>query len=137
MERVFAPERLDELFEKKALKQYTRELLFSTVVNMMSLVVCNIRPSLSAAYKAFAKQVGVSKVSFYSKINGIEPQVSQALVRYSASELAPIIETLGGQTQELLPGYRVKILDGNNLGATEHRIEVLRTVRGGPECWCS
>lgn len=134
MERVFAPERLDELFEKKALKQYTRELLFSTVVNMMSLVVCNIRPSLSAAYKAFAKQVGVSKVSFYSKINGIEPQVSQALVRYSASELAPIIETLGGQTQELLPGYQVKILDGNNLGATEHRIEVLRTVRGGSEC---
>lgn len=89
MERVFAPEKLDELFEKTAQKQYTRELLFSTVVTLMGLVVCNIRPSVSAAYKAFAKQIGVSRVAFYSKINGIEPQVSQALVRYSAMQLAP------------------------------------------------
>ena len=29
------------------------------------------------------------------------------------------------QTEELLPGYVVKIADGNHLGATEHRIKVL------------
>lgn len=39
LERVLAPERLDELFEQTAKTGYTRELLFSTVVNMMSLVV--------------------------------------------------------------------------------------------------
>jgi Transposase DDE domain len=132
LERIFSAEKLDELFEVTREKQYTQELLFSTVVGIMSLVVCNIRPSVNAAYKAFSKQIGVSRVAFYSKINGIEPTVSQALVRYSSKELAPIIEELGGKQPPILPGYRIKIIDGNNLAATEHRLSVLRDVYGGP-----
>jgi hypothetical protein len=132
MERIFHPERLDELFEQTAQKQYTRELLFSTVVSVMSLVVCQIRPSVSAALKAFEAQIGVSRVAFYSKLNGIEPSVSQALVRYSAAALTPVVQALGGQLPELLPGYRVKVVDGNCLGVTEHRLAVLRPVEGGP-----
>lgn len=132
MERIFNPEKLDHLFEETAQRQYTRELLFSTVVNLMSLVVCCIRPSVSAAYKAYQKEIGVSKVALYSKLNGIEPRVSQALVRYSAQELGSVIEELGGKLPPPLPGYRVKIIDGNALGATEHRLEVLRDVVSGP-----
>ena len=52
LEKVLVPEKLDELFEKTAKVQYSRELLFSSVVNLMSLVVCGIRPSVNAAYKA-------------------------------------------------------------------------------------
>jgi hypothetical protein len=37
MERIFNPETLDSLVEETAQRQYTRELLFSTVVNLMSL----------------------------------------------------------------------------------------------------
>lgn len=48
MERIFSAEKLDALFERTAEKQYTRELLFSTVVGLMSLVVCGIHPSVSA-----------------------------------------------------------------------------------------
>jgi hypothetical protein len=51
LERIFSAEKLDELFEATREKQYTQELLFSTVVGIMSLVVCNIRPSISAAIK--------------------------------------------------------------------------------------
>ena len=40
MERALTPERLDALFEKTAQLQYTRELLFSTTVDLMALVVC-------------------------------------------------------------------------------------------------
>ncbi len=111
MERIFSAENLDALFEATAQRQYTRELLFSTVVSilsMVSMVVCNIRASVSAAIKAFEKTIGVSRVAFYSKLNGIEPQVSQALVRYSVRELMPVIEELGGQMPQLLAGYRVK-----------------------------
>jgi len=86
---------------------------------------------VSAAYKAFEQQIGVSRVAFYSKLNGIEPSVSQALVRYSAQELAPLVSELGGQLPELLPGKHVKVVDGNSIAATEHRLEVLRTVKGG------
>ena len=39
MERIFEPTALDELFESHATKQYTRELLFSNVVSLMSLVL--------------------------------------------------------------------------------------------------
>ena len=43
MERIFDPLTLDELFETHAVKQYTRELMFSNVVSLMSLVVSGIQ----------------------------------------------------------------------------------------------
>ena len=132
MERALAPEKLDELFEQTAQKQYTRELLFSDVVSVMSLVVFGIRPSVNAAYKALAKDIGVSKPAFYGKLNGLEPAVGQALVRYSAAALTPVIEQLGGQAESKLPGYPLKIVDGNSLEATDHRLKVLRTIAAGP-----
>jgi hypothetical protein len=59
MERVFAPSAMDELFEATAQVQYTRELLFFSVVELMSLVVCAIHPSVHAAYRAKAKKMCV------------------------------------------------------------------------------
>jgi hypothetical protein len=44
MEGVLAPEALDRIFEANTQVQYTRELLFSDLVNLMSLVVCGIYP---------------------------------------------------------------------------------------------
>jgi hypothetical protein len=46
MARIFATEQLEQLFEETAERQYTRELLFSSVVGIMSLVVCGIYPSV-------------------------------------------------------------------------------------------
>ena len=40
LEKALCPKKLDQLFKQNAKAQYTRELLFSTVVNLMSLVVC-------------------------------------------------------------------------------------------------
>ena len=55
MKRIFEPLTLDELFETYAVKQYIRELMFSNVVSLMSLVVSGIYPSVSTAYKALEK----------------------------------------------------------------------------------
>ena len=38
---------------------------------------------------------------------------------------------MGGARPRWLPGYRVRILDGNHLAGTEHRIKELRTIRAG------
>ncbi len=57
MERTFAPEGLNELFRSPARSQSTRELLFSSLVDLMSLVVCNIYPSVHAAYRAQAQGI--------------------------------------------------------------------------------
>jgi hypothetical protein len=131
MERIFSAEKLDALFEQTAEKQYTRELLFSTVVGLMSLVVCGIHPSVSAAYKALEKMVGVSRVALYGKLNGLEPGISRAIVTYSGEELAPLMKELGASSNALLPGYEIRIADGNHLGATEHRLVVLQDQRAG------
>jgi hypothetical protein len=126
MERIFEPTALDELFERHAVKQYTRELLFSNMVSLMSLVVSGIHPSVSAAYKALEKDLGVSRPALYGKLNGMELGISQALVRYSAAKLQPIIAELKVSEANLLSGYDLRIADGNHLGGTEHRLEVLR-----------
>jgi hypothetical protein len=39
---------------------------------------------------------------------------------------------MAGQVPELLPGFRVRILDGNHLAATERRLEVLHASKAGP-----
>jgi len=132
LERVLNPETIDELFERVANRQYTRNLLFSVVVDLMSQVVCGTHKSVHAAYQASDQEIGVSVTSLYNKIEGVETETSASLVRYSAEALAPIIEQMGGALPPLLPGYRVKILDGNCLEASEHRIAELRGTAAGP-----
>ena len=52
MERVFRAERLDAIFTEHSKVLCERELLFSSLVNLLSLVVCGTPPSVNAAYKA-------------------------------------------------------------------------------------
>ena len=126
LEQVLDPTAVDALFDQHAQKQYTRELLFSDIVDVMGEVVCGSRASANAAYRAHRKRLGVSRSAFYQKLNGVEPHVSAALTRQTAANLAAVIDRLGGALPDLLPGYRVKILDGNCLAKTEHRLRELR-----------
>ena len=130
LERTFHPERLDAWFEQTADGQYTRELLFSTVFTLMSQVVCGARRSIHDAYQA-AEGIAVSVVAVYRKLSGIEATTSAELVRYAAGEARTVMEALGYERPSLVPGYRVKILDGNALAATEHRLKELRPLRAG------
>ena len=132
MEKVFRAERLDEVFDQYAEVQYTRELLFSDLVNLLSLVVCGIHPSMNAAYKAKANEINVTRNAIYAKLNGVEPAVSAALLRDSTAELSELVRQMGGEQPPLLEGYQVRILDGNALAATERRLKVLRSVAAAP-----
>jgi hypothetical protein len=132
LENALAPSALDELFGEHSEWQYERKLLFSSVVDVMGMVVCRLQPSIHTAYKAVKDTLPVSLAAFYDKLNGIEPSVTGALVRHTASKLAPVIEAMGGQLPPLLPGYRTRIIDGNHLAATERRLAVLRQSKAGP-----
>jgi IS4 transposase len=132
LERLLPPEQLDAWFERTAERQYTRELLFSSVFGLMLEVVCGIRASVHAAYQALAHTFPVSVVSVYHKLNGLEPATSAALVRYVAQEASALIRELGGARPALLPGYEVRILDGNCLAASERRVKELRALRSAP-----
>lgn len=131
LERVLGAAQLDAWFARTAQKQYTRTVLFSTVYDILSQVVFRIKPSVRAAYRAQEDTVGASLISVYNKLNGVETPTSAALVRYSAMELMPLITQLDGERSPWLSGYRVKILDGNCIEASEHRITVLREVQAG------
>ncbi len=131
LENALAPSAVDILFEDVAERQYTRDLLFSDVVDLMAMVVCKIRPSINAAYKKHAQALGVTRQAVYDKINRTEPSVGAALVRHTASTLAPVVEAMGGGREPWLPGYRAKVLDGSHLPGTEHRLKPLRTERAG------
>ena len=130
LERVLSADRLDLWYARTAEKQYTRDLLFSTVYDLTSQVVFCVQPSVCAAYLAQEADVGTSIVSVYNKLNGLETRTSAALVRYSAREFAPLIAQMDGARAPWLDSYRVKIVDGNCLAASEHRLQVLREAPG-------
>jgi len=131
LEHALNPRAIDALFEQAAERQYTRTFLFSQVVDLMSTVVCNVRPAIHAAFQANAETIGVSLRAVYDKIDHTEPGVSAELVRHTARTLGPVITAMGGGRPDWLPGYPVKILDGNHLAGTEHRLKELRSVGAG------
>src|SRR3954468_17363068 len=110
LENILPPTTVDALFERHAELQYTRNLLFSDVVHLMSLVVCGIRPSISSAFKKMAPVLGVTRKAVYDKIDRVETDTSAALVRHSAAALGAVIDELGGRDDPWLEGYRVKVL---------------------------
>lgn len=132
LEWALAAKQLDQLFAETAQKQYVSELAFSTVVDLMTMVVAKTRKSMHAAYQAHQESIQVSVKSVYNKLNHLEPAVSAELVRRTAASFDEVIRQMGGELPPLLPGYRVRILDGNHLAATQHRLKELRTLRGGP-----
>ena len=126
LENTLQAQPLDDLFERLAQKQYTRELLFSTVVATMTLVACRLYKSPRAVYTQHKELFGVTLKCFYEKLQGIELPLMREMVKDHARRCAAVIEELGGKVPALLDGYRVKILDGNALAGTDHRIKELR-----------
>ena len=94
VERLLNPEQIDRWFKQIAEEQYTRNLLFSTVVSVMLEVVCGSRKSVGAAYQAMEKAIPVSIQAVYDKLQGVEPAVAAELVRYTAREGQAIMAAL-------------------------------------------
>lgn len=132
LEHLFEPQQLDELFARTAVKQYSRTLLFSALVEMMVAVVLCVEPSVHAAYRKRRDTFAVSDQAVYDKLQAMELGISAALVADSAQKAARVIDELGARRDPWLPGYRTRILDGNHLAATEHRIKELRIIWEAP-----
>lgn len=128
LENVLSPQRLNAIFESEAQRQYTRELTFAMVVDLMCRIVTRVQPSVRAAYNEQRADLPVGQRTVYDKINGMEPQVSAAFARITARELEVVLRTLGQVGPPPVPGYRLKIVDGNHFSATDRR---LRLLRGG------
>jgi hypothetical protein len=84
LERALPAHWIDEVFDEHRQRQYPRELLFSTVVELMTLVTLGLRPSLHAAARQMDEQLPVSLAALYDKVNRTEPAILRALVQGSA-----------------------------------------------------
>jgi Transposase DDE domain len=132
LERLLDASRLDALFARTAQQQYTRELLFSSLVQLMSEVVLGVHPTVHAAYQANKETIGVSTTALYNKLDRVETGVAAALVRDSAALAEPVVKALQASHPRWIPGYHIKVLDGNHLAPTEHRLKALRSTWAAP-----
>lgn len=128
LERALPAQWIDEVFDEHRQRQYPRELLFSTVVELMTLVTLGLRPSLHAAARQMDQALPVSLAALYDKVNRTEPAILRALVQGSAQRLVPVAGELS--TQASLPGWQLRVFDGNHLPASEKRLAELRGFRG-------
>lgn len=129
LENLLNPGKLDAIFDDVAESQYTRKILFSTTVDLMGLVVTKTRQSMRAAYLSRREQVGARLKSLYEKLAHIESITATAMVRHVYRDAAAVVETMKGQCAGWDWQGNVRILDGNKLTGTEHRIDELRYTK--------
>lgn len=132
LEHALEPKMIDRVFESSREDQYTRDLLFSSVVTLMASVVCRVSRSVNSGFQLYRDKFTVSLKSIYNKINATDPSVCEGLFAHTAERMGQVLEELAHDPQPLVPGYHTRIVDGNQFAATEHRLKELRTTASGP-----
>jgi hypothetical protein len=127
VEHFFAERFLDDLFERTARVQHNRrELRFSHVVSLLAPVVLRVRKSVRASYLA-RRDIPVTLADVYTKLQGVEPRVCEALVLEVALKAEALLACWPKALRpDPVPGLRLRTVDGNYLAGTEHRPLPLR-----------
>ncbi len=130
MEWLLDESMLETLFQQHAPEQFTRELTIAALVQLFIQVSTGARPSVHAAYKADQATdeptIETTYQAVYGKLGRLQPAVSEAVVRYSAERCGQLLAPNLTARNEPLPGYRMRVLDGNVLTGTDHRLKGLR-----------
>jgi hypothetical protein len=130
MESMLDEATLERLFQTHAPEQYTRELTISALVRLLIQVSAGERASVHAAYKADQASpqptIETSYQAVYAKLGRINPAVSEAVVMHSAQRCGQLLALMPRARTETLSGYRLRVLDGNVLAGTDHRLTPLR-----------
>jgi IS4 transposase len=119
---------IDAILEEVAEGQYEREFLLSHFVQVMCDVACGFRKSPRQAFLKRQLDLIGSCSAFYRKLGRMEPAVTAAIVRQTAARARQLIVTSGGLLPEPIEGYTARILDGNVLTGTDHRVTELRST---------
>jgi hypothetical protein len=120
---------IDPILDEVSEGQYTREFLLGHFVQVMCDVACGFRRSPREAFLKRQLDLVASLSAFYRKLGRMEPGVSATIVRETASRARELISAAECLLPEPIPGYAARILDGNILTGTDHRINELRSTR--------
>jgi hypothetical protein len=129
LERFLNANKIDNWFESVSETQYTRKILFSSILGIMLQVVCRVRSNVHSAY--LNSNINASRIALYAKLQNMELNTSRELVLYSATQAEELIGEMKACNEPMLPGYRIKFLDGNCIESTEHRIKALQETEDG------
>ena len=111
---------------------YTLELTIDALVSLLIQVSAGHRASVFAAYTADQASMPPTISTSYSyqaldaKLGRMDPKLSAAIVRFCVAKLRPVLEKLPRTDEPILAGYRTRILDGNVLTGTDHRLTASR-----------
>jgi len=119
---VFAEDRLNAIFDENAQWQRQSKLIFSNFTDNMGAMVYRIRPSVNAAYKAKMDDMSVTVKAVYDKLRRTQPAVVRDLVTDTTNHIGRIVKQIKATVPPLLPGYFVKIANGNHLRRTDRYI---------------
>jgi len=119
---------LDRILQEVADGQFEREIALRHFVEVMLDVACGFRPTPRAAFRRRGLEQVASISAFYRKLGRMELAVTEDVVRRTAARARQLVRASGGLLPEPIPGYPARIIDGNVLSGTEHRIEPLRTT---------
>ncbi|MEZ6119307.1 MAG: hypothetical protein R3C28_22445 [Pirellulaceae bacterium] len=128
----FLGSHINDIFENNRQAQYDYIATFQAVAMTVADVALNFSDNLNQAYKEHKEELEVSVQSFYEKTKGVEPKVSEAIVKHSAEQAIALQDALDFQPWELLPSYRCLSVDGNVLAKSDKRLKVLREAKGAP-----
>jgi hypothetical protein len=130
MESLLDADVLERLLQEHAPEQYTRELAIDALVGLLVQVAAGHRATVFAAYTADqaapTPTIPTSYQALYGKLGRTDPNLSEAIVRYCAEKLRAVLKELPRGDEPVLAGYRTRILDGNVLTGTDHRLGALR-----------
>jgi hypothetical protein len=86
-------------------------------------------PSVGAWDKAHQDEIPVTRQAVYDQLKHLELPTAAGLVAAAGRELRACLQQMPSPPPPVLRGYRVRVLDGNPLAGTEHRVKALRRYR--------
>ncbi|WP_246530289.1 MULTISPECIES: transposase [Paraburkholderia] len=95
-----------------------RESLFSMTVETMSIIAARLQHSVDTAAKTLP-ELPASITALHDRISRTRSGWGRTLVRDSAQRLLPLVQPLLHDRQATVSDYRLRILDGSRLPASE------------------
>jgi hypothetical protein len=124
----------EALFDRECRpRQWNRKLTISAISWLMLAVVSGVRRSVFAAFQADRRAEGptitATAAALDAKYGRIDPRYTAAVARESGRRMHDLLRAAGIKEPFGWEGYRVTLLDGTDLGGTEHRLKPLRRIR--------
>jgi hypothetical protein len=124
----------EALFDRECRpRQWNRKLTISAIAWLMLAVVAGVRRSVFAAFVADgaskAPTILATAAALYAKYGRIDPRFTAAVVREAGRRMQSLLDAAGVKGPSAWEGYRVTVLDGTDLGGTEHRLKPLRRIK--------